>query len=30
LTVGTNAMTFSTPISPEGPPTFFKVRTSQP
>lgn len=30
LPAGTNAMSFSTPISPQGPPAFFKVRTSQP
>ena len=30
LPSGTNAMNYSTPISPQGPPAFFKVRTSQP
>ncbi len=30
VTVGTNAINFSTPISPQGPPAFFKVRTTQP
>lgn len=27
---GTNVMNFSTPISPQGPPAFFKVKTTQP
>lgn len=30
VTVGTNAIQFSAPISPQGPPAFFKVRTTQP
>lgn len=30
LTVGTNALQFSTPVNPQGPPAFYKVRTTQP
>jgi len=30
LTVGTNAIQFTSPISPQSPPAFFKVRTTQP
>jgi len=30
LSVGTNAMKFATPVSAEGPPAYFKVRTTQP
>ena len=30
LTVGTNAIQFTSPVSPQSPPAFFKVRTTQP
>jgi len=30
LSGGTNAMKFVTPVSAEGPPAYFKVRTTQP
>jgi len=30
LTAGTNAMSFSTPVSASGPPAYFRVRTTQP